>query len=124
MHARPPETTDARTPDSAATVPDSTSPRRGPLVTTSEKTDDIRPRIASGVTVWLIVERQTALTLSAAAATASRAAAIHSDPASPASAIAAPHATTAQTTIRPRRRALPSQPVVSAAIVAPAETAA
>ena len=54
MQARPPETTDARTPASAATVPDSTSPSRGPLVTTSEKTDDMRPRIASGVTVWLI----------------------------------------------------------------------
>ena len=45
------------------------SPRRGPLVTTSENTLDIRPRIASGVTVWLMIWRQTALTLSAAPAT-------------------------------------------------------
>ena len=109
---------------SPATPPASTSPSRGPLVTTSENTDDIRPRIASGVTVWLIVERQTALTLSAAPATASSAAATHSDPASPARAIAAPQATTAHTTIRPSRRALPSHPVVRAATVAPAETAA
>ena len=65
------ETTDARTPDSAATLPDSTSPSRGPLVTTSEKTEDMRPRIASGVTIWLIEERQTALTESAAPAIAS-----------------------------------------------------
>ena len=71
MHARPPETTDVRTPASAATVPDSTSPSRGPLVTTTEKTDDMRPRIASGVTIWLIDERQTALTESAAPAIAS-----------------------------------------------------
>src|SRR3954452_23948497 len=63
----------------AATVPDSTSPRRGPLVTTSENTDDMRPRMWSGVTVWLIVERQTALTLSAAPATASSAGASHSE---------------------------------------------
>src|SRR3954449_7543040 len=124
MQASPPDRTEKRGPVTPATAPASTSPRRGPLVTTSENTDDMRPRIASGVTVWLIVERQTALTLSAAPATARSAAAIHSEPASPASAIAAPHATTAQTTIRPRRRALPSQPVVSAATVAPAETAA
>ena len=64
----PPEKTEKRAVVSEATAPDSMSPRRGPLVTTSEKTDDMRPRIASGVTVWLIVERQTALTLSAAPA--------------------------------------------------------
>ena len=61
--------TEARVPSAAAAPPASTSPRRGPLVTTSEKTDDIRPRIASGVTAWLITERHTALTLSAAPAT-------------------------------------------------------
>ena len=70
------------------TEPDSTSPSRGPLVTTSVKTDDIRPRRWSGVTDWLIDERQTALTLSAAPASASSAAATHSEPATPASAIA------------------------------------
>ena len=87
-------------------------------------TDDMRPRRRSGVTSWLMAERQTALTLSAAPATASSAAAAHSDPASPASAIAAPQTATAQITIRPSRRAWASQPVVSAATVAPAETAA
>ena len=82
-------------------MPDSTSPRRGPLVTTSEKTDDIRPRIASGVTVWLIVERQTALTESAAPATASSTAASHSDPASPHRRPRAPTRTTAQIVTTP-----------------------
>ena len=100
------------------------SPSRGPLVTTSENTDDMRPRIASGVTVWLIVERHTALTLSAAPAIASSTAASASEPARPASAIAAPHTATAHSTMRPRRRACSSQPVVSAATVAPADTAA
>ena len=57
-----------------ATVPDSTSPRRGPPATTSVKIADMRPRISSGVAVWRIVERQTALTLSAAPATSRHAA--------------------------------------------------
>src|SRR4051794_26186353 len=87
-------------------------------------TDDIRPRRRSGVTLWLIAERHTALTLSAAPAAASSAAANHSEPARPASAMAAPHTLTAQIVIRPRRRACASQPVVSAATVAPAATAA
>ena len=107
-----------------ATPPASTSPRRDPPATTSPKTDDMRPRMASGVTVWLIVDRQTALTLSAAPATASRAAAVHRPPTRPAAAIAAPQTSTAKITIRPRRRACSSQPVVSAATVAPAATAA
>ncbi len=124
MHPTPPERTEKRGVVSEATAPDSMSPRRGPLVTTSEKTDDIRPRISSGVTVWLIVERQTALTLSAAPASASRAMAAHRLVTSPVSAIATPQPSTAQTTTRPRRRARLSQPVVSAATVAPAETAA
>ena len=124
MQARPPEATEKRGLVRPATVPDSTSPSRGPLVTTSEKTDDMRPRIASGVTIWLIELRQTALTLSAAPATASSTAAGHSEPTTPTSAIAAPHTTTAQMTIIPRRRACSIQPVVSAAMVAPAETAA
>ena len=84
----------------------------------------MRPRIASGVTIWLIELRQTALTLSAAPATASSTAAGHSEPTTPTSAIAAPHATTAQITMIPRRRACSIQPVVSAAMVAPADTAA
>ena len=71
-----------------------------------------------------MVERQTALTLSAAPATASSTAAGHSAGISPASAIAAPQITTAQMMISPSRRACASQPVVSAATVAPTETAA
>src|SRR3954469_14508440 len=63
--ANPPETTAACAVKAEAARPDSTSPRRGPLVTTSMNTDDMRPRMASGVAVWLIVVRQTALTLSA-----------------------------------------------------------
>lgn len=91
-------------------------------MTTSEKTDDIRPRSASGVTVWLMTERHTALTLSAAPATASSAAAGHSDPANPAAASATPQTQTAAIVTRPRRRAESSQPVVSAATAAPAPT--
>src|SRR4051812_38690783 len=100
-HATPPETTEKRGDVRPATAPDSTSPSRGPLVTTSEKTEDIRPRIESGVTVWLIVERHTALTLSAPPATASSRAASHSEPAKPAMVTATPQTTTAQMTIRP-----------------------
>src|SRR3954469_12578277 len=99
--AIPPDVTEKRGPPPPATVPASMSPSRGPLVTTSENTDDMRPRIASGVTVWLIVDRQTALTLSAAPATASSPAATHSDPPSPAAVIARPHTITAQITISP-----------------------
>ena len=71
--------TEKRALVAAATTPDSMSPRRGPLVTTSENTLDIRPRIASGVTVWLMIWRQTALTLSAAPASARHAAASQID---------------------------------------------
>ena len=75
----------------------------------------------SGVTVWLIVERQTALTLSAAPAIAEqrRRRPQRAAPA-PASAIAsAPHDHARQIMISPSRRACSSQPVVSAATVAP-----
>src|SRR3954449_9153498 len=99
MHASPPEDIEKRALDSDATVPASMSPSRGPLVTTSEKTDDIRPRRWSGVTDWLIEDRQRALPLPAAPASARQPAAIHSEPARPASAIATPQATTAQMTI-------------------------
>ena len=64
--ARPPEITEMRGVVRAATLPDSTSPTRGPPVTTSVKTADMRPRMWSGVTDCMIVVRQTALTLSAA----------------------------------------------------------
>ena len=99
------------------------SPSRGPLVTTSEKTEDMRPRMWSGVTVWLIVVRHTALMESAAPATASSAAAIHSEDASPANVIATAHAITAQITTNPSLRVCDSQPVVIAATVAPSDTA-
>ena len=123
-HASPPDATLKRGPVSPATAPASTSPSRGPLVTTRLNTDDMRPRMASGVTVWLIVLRQTAETLSAAPATNSSTAAGHSDETRPAPAIASPHTVTAQIVTSPSRRACSSQPVVSAAKVAPAETAA
>src|SRR6202012_1313841 len=116
---RPPESTEKRGVEIEAIVPDSMSPSRGPLVTTSEKAADIRPRIASGVTVWLIVERQTALIESAAPARASSAIAAHSVPTRPASAIAAPQHMTAQITTTPSRLVRVSQPVLRAAIVAP-----
>ncbi len=91
MHSSPPETTEKRTPKAPATAPDSMSPSRGPPVTTSEKTDDMRPRMWSGVTIWLIVDRHTALTESAAPATASSAAAAHSEAMCRPRATAAPH---------------------------------
>src|SRR4051812_49705381 len=122
MHANPPEDMEKRALENDATVPASMSPTLGPLVTTSEKTDDIRPRMASGVTVWLITERHTALTLSAAPATASSAAAAHRLETRPAKAIAAPHTRTAPMTISPSRRTCSSHRVVSAATVAPADT--
>src|SRR3954467_6984564 len=122
MQARPPEAIENLALVSDATTPDSVPPRRGPLVTTSEKTLDIRPRRCSGVTVWLMIERHTALTLSAAPATASSAAAGHRLGISPAAAMARPQTTTAPMTMRPSQRACSTQPVVSAAIVAPADT--
>src|ERR1041385_4812720 len=95
MQATPPDTTEKRVLVAAATAPASTSPRRGPLVTTSENTEDMRPRSASGVRDWLMTERQTALTLSAAPATARSAAAGHSEDTTPAPAIARPQTHTA-----------------------------
>src|SRR5919204_5002327 len=99
-HASPPDTTETRVDVSDATEPDSTSPSRGPPDTTRLNTDDIRPRIRSGVSVWEIVVRHTALTLSAAPATASRRAASAIVGIKPAAAIAAPHTVTAPITIR------------------------
>src|SRR4051812_48218259 len=122
MQATPPETTEKRGVAADATAPASTSPSRGPLATTRLKTDDIRPRMWSGVTDCEIVERQTALTLSAAPATANRMHAGTIEVISPAAAMAMPHTATDPSTIRPSQRACSSQPVVSAATVAPAET--
>src|SRR6185312_2799849 len=122
-HASPPDVTETRALVAPATTPDSMSPSRGRLGTTSENTDDMRPGMWSGVTVWLIVERHTALTESAAPATTSSAAAIHSELASPTNVIATAHAVTAQITTRPSLRVCDNHPVVIAATVAPSDTA-
>src|SRR6185369_10706239 len=63
---RPPLTTEKAGLTIAATLPDSTSPRRGPPATTRLKTELTRPRIQSKISTCIIVERQTALTESAA----------------------------------------------------------
>ena len=60
MHASPPETTANRTDVAAATAPASTSPSRGPDVTTAMCSALSRPRISSGATSWRIVFRKTA----------------------------------------------------------------
>src|SRR4051812_35697992 len=112
MHATPPDTTLKRGVDSDATVPASTSPSRGPLATTRLNTDDIRPRMWSGVSDCEIVDRHTALTLSAAPAIAKRTSAGQSVLIRPAPAIATPQTATLASTIRPSHRARSSQPVV------------
>src|SRR5262249_38565834 len=122
--ARPPETTENFGVVTAATEPDSMSPRRGPPATTRLKTDHTRPRTWSGGTDWEMVVRHTALTLSAAPATQKSRAAAQMLVMSPPAAIARPQTATAPRTILPRNRAVVSQPVVSAATVAPSETAA
>src|SRR3954453_18680704 len=65
MQARPPETTESCVPKAAATEPASTSPIRGPPVTTTMNTPCSRPRRASGVATCRIVLRKMALTMSA-----------------------------------------------------------
>ncbi len=109
---------------SAATVPDSMSPSRGPPATTRLKTEEMRPRIASGVSVCIIVERQTALTESAAPARAKQIAAPQIALTTPARAMKIAQKATATRAMRPRRRACDIQPVVSAATVDPAATEA
>src|ERR1044071_8263623 len=94
-HASPPVATAKLAELSDATTPASRSPSRGPLVTTSMNTEDIRPRIGSGVTVWLIAGRHPALAEPPPPATAGRPAATHSDGTGPAAAIASPHTQTA-----------------------------
>src|SRR3954469_10010921 len=100
-HARPRETTLKRGVATDATEPASTSPSRGPLATTRLNTDDIRPRMWSGVTDCEIVERQTAPTLAAAPATANRSAAGQIEVISPPAAMASPQTATEPSTIRP-----------------------
>src|SRR5256714_15003470 len=122
MQATPPEITENRGVAADATAPASTSPNRGPLATTRLKTEDILPRRLSGVRVCEMVLRHTALTLSAAPATANRIAAGTIELTAPAAAIARPQMATAPSTTRPSQRAFSSQPVGRAATVAPADT--
>src|SRR5256885_4005286 len=122
MQATPPEITEKRGVAADATAPASTSPTRGPLATTRLKTEDILPRRLSGVRVCEMVLRHTALTLSAAPATANRIAAGTIELTAPAAAIARPQTATAPSTTRPCQRAFSSTPVVSAANEAPSET--
>src|SRR4051794_37710705 len=124
MQATPPEPTEKRGVEADAPAPASTSPSRGPLATTRLNTDDIRPRMWSGVSDCEIVERQTALTESAAPATANASAASQIELNTPAIATPPPQTATAPSVIRPSQRACSSQPVVSAATVAPTATAA
>ncbi len=71
-------------------------------MTTRLKTEDMRPRSWSGVSDCEMVERHTALTESAAPATAKSSAASRSVLLNPAAAIARPQMATATSTIRPR----------------------
>src|ERR1700710_2807197 len=101
---RPPETTEKEGEASAATVPDSTSPTRGPPATTRLKTELTRPRIRSGVSTCIMVERQTALIEAAAPARAKNAAAGQMLLTNPAAAMKRPQKATATSTMRPRGR--------------------
>ena len=58
----PPETIEARTLVSEATMPASTFPISGAPATCASSMPDSRPRIESGVTVRRMFERRTALT--------------------------------------------------------------
>ena len=103
MQIRPPDTTDVWTDVALATSPASTSPTRGPLVTTAMCSADMRPRKLSGVTCCMIVLRNTAeITSAAPAAARSRSASQNMLPGTkPKTAIDAPHATTDATTAAP-----------------------
>src|SRR4051795_5417644 len=124
MHASPPETTDSWVPKTAATDPASTSPIRGPPVTTTMNTPCNRPRNASGVATCRIVLRKIALTMSAAPAMPSRSNASHSTLVNPNSAMEPPQMTTETRTAKPCRRTRPAQPDVTAPTSAPSDGAA
>ena len=70
MQARPPEITEKPVPARAAAPPASMSPSRGPPATTTMKTPESRPCMPSGTACCSIVERNTALIVSEAPATA------------------------------------------------------
>src|SRR4051794_41380993 len=68
MQKTPPETTDARTPASDATTPDSTLPSSGPVVKLTISIPARRPRMRSGVR-FQMVERKRPLIMSPPPAT-------------------------------------------------------
>ena len=123
-HATPPETTAKRGVAADATAPDSTSPRRGPLATTRLNTDDMRPRMWSGVSVCEIVDAADGADAVGGAGDGEQDARPDDRRSARRRAIASPQTATAASTIRPSQRACSSQPVVSAATVAPAATEA
>ncbi len=125
MQASPPDTTEIWGLVSEATSPASKFPSLGPPVTTMMWIADMRPRSASGTASWRIVERNTALSTSAAPATArSVRASQNSRVTRPNAVMAAPHPITAQITARPWCRMRLTHPVVRAPRRAPADGAA
>ena len=85
----------------------------------------MRPRSSSGVSIWTTLDRKTAETTSAAPATARKTSASGKKKVDrPNRAIAAPHATTARTMPRPRRRTRDRPPERLMAMKAPAAGAA
>ena len=101
MHASPPETIEKRTLTSEATIPASRFPSAGVPATCASSIPERRPRMASGVTWSRIVERSTALTKSAAPATARNTSATGTVVASPNVAIATPQPAAATQTPSP-----------------------
>ena len=101
MQAMPPETMENSVEVKLATTPDSTSPRRGPPVTTAIWIDEIRLRYSSVMAFCRIVLRRTVEMTSIAPATARQMRPTTTTWTSPKSVIAAPHAMTTNATSRP-----------------------
>ena len=120
----PPETTEKRRLVSDATMPASRFPSAGVLDTCANSIPPRRPRISSGVTVSTIVERNTALTWSAAPAAASSSSATQSVVVKPNAAIATPQPQAAITIARPCRCTRITHPETSDAANAPTAGAA
>ena len=120
----PPDTIEKRRLVSDATTPASTLPSVGALATCMNSMPVSRPRMLSGVALSMIVERKTALTLSAAPATASSSEPAQSVFVKPNAAIAIPHPAAAITTASPCRRTCGIQPDASDETSAPAYGAA
>src|SRR5258708_5064251 len=102
--AMPPLTIENRSDVADATTPASTLPSGGALATCMNSIPVKRRRRASGVALSMIVERMTALMLSAAPARASSTSPIHNPREKPKAAIAIPHADAAIATASPWRR--------------------